>query len=294
MIKEILNDFKNNRCPLCRSVEVEKIDVIDYPVPVAFSDTQITVKKSPEYWRCHKCASYFVENVISEANAKDLYGNNKSNKWNYGKFEEDKTADLVRQVSNITKAGANVLDIGCNDGNFLNFIKLNASVTFGVEFSQIGRETCASNGHQVFPDLDSVPVNLKFDFIFAFDLVEHLYNIENFFNFCRSHLKGGGKLVILTGNPNCLSARCAGVRWWYINNPEHIIFPSKSFFTNLSDFRLEQYRPVFNSRGYHAISVCNFLRPMNIIKAIAKMVLRRYDGTPLIDKDHALIILNRI
>ena len=290
-IEKIDNTLRFNDCPLCHSVIIKKIGTISYPVPVAFSDSQITVQNQPEYWQCQSCDSYFVQNIISEAKAMELYSENKTNKWNYVDFEKDKTADFVNLIRGLIKENDNVLDIGCNDGNFLNFVKKISSHTFGVEFSQIGREACKKNGHQVFSNTTDVPAALKFDFIFAFDLVEHLYSIKDFLESSRRLLKDNGQLVILTGNPSCLSAGYAKSRWWYISNPEHIIFPSRKYFSDFSGFKIKEYRPIFNSRGFYLISLYNFWRITNVLKVIAKFILRRYNGVPLLGKDHALIIL---
>ena len=293
-IKEINNLLTLDHCPLCDSANIKIIGLIKYPVPVAFSDLQVVVSKQPEYWHCRGCGSYFTQNVVSEGKAKEIYSKNTSNKWNYVEFEKDKTADLIGLIRGFIKTGDSVLDVGCNDGNFLNFVKKIGAKTFGVEFSQIGRGVCEKNGHQVWGAITDIPDGLKFDLIFAFDLVEHLYGVEYFFDSYRRFLKDNGRLVILTGNPNCLSARLARCRWWYINNPEHVIFPSRKFFSEFKGFDVVDYHKVFNSRGYYLISVYNFLKPYNILKIIAKLILRRYDGTPLLGKDHALVILKKI
>lgn len=293
IVTKIDNFLKFTDCPLCHSKTIVKVGVINYPVPVAFSDSQITVQNQPEYWHCQSCASYFTQNVISEAGAKELYSNNQSNKWSYSEFEKDKTADLITLIRDVIKKNNNILDIGCNDGFFLDFVKKIGANTFGVEFSQIGREVCKKNGHQVFSAANEIPVDLKFDFIFAFDLVEHLYNIKDFLESSRHLLKDKGQLVVLTGNPNCLSARCAGSRWWYINNPEHVVFPSEKFFFNSSGFHLIKYQPIFNSKGYFLISLHNFWRIKNILKIIVKFIFRCYNGVPLLGKDHALVILEK-
>lgn len=293
-IKQVVNNLRFKNCPLCRSAKVGAIGIISYPTPIAFSDSQVAVQNQPEYWHCQSCASYFTQNVISEAKAKALYSENKSNKWDYAEFEKDKTADLVGLIRGLIKVADRILDIGCNDGNFLNFAKRIGAKTFGVEFSQIGRGVCEKSDHQVWEGITNIPNDLKFDFVFAFDLVEHLYDIKGFFESCQRLLKPDGRLVILTGNPDCFSARFAKCRWWYINNPEHIIFPSRKFFSELGGFEIVDYHLVFNSRGYYLISAYNFLKPHNILKIIAKLILRRYDGTPLLGKDHALIILQKI
>lgn len=292
-IKQIENFLRFGNCPLCHSMEISKVGIINYPMPVAFSDSQILVKNQPEYWHCQSCFSYFTQNIISEEKAMELYSDNKSNKWNYTEFEKDKTADFTGWICNLIKRGDSVLDIGCNDGNFLNFAKKNGANTFGVEYSRIGREVCEKNGHKVWETIAGIPDDLKFDFIFAFDLVEHLYNIREFFESCRHLLKPSGRLVILTGNPNCFSAKLSGRKWWYINNPEHLIFPSEKFFSSIAGFRLEKYQKIFNSRGYYLISVHNPFKPLNIIKIAAKLLLKKYDGTPLLDKDHALAVLKK-
>ena len=293
-IISIANYLRHKLCPLCNSSMICEVGIINYPTPVAFSDLQIRVQNKPEFWQCNSCDSYFTQNIILEDDAKKIYSDNKTNKWNYTEFQKDKTEDVLYEIRSILKKGCNVLDIGCNDGNFLNFAKNNGANTFGVEFSRIGRDTCIKNGHRVFSSMLEIGSELKFDLIFAFDLVEHLYDISSFIGECQKMLKTGGKLIILTGNPNSMSAKMACERWWYINNPEHIIFPSRKFFSNIDGFCLENYIAVYNSRGYYRISINCFWRIQNILKIFIKFFLGRYDGLPLIDKDHALIILKKM
>ena len=73
------------------------------------------------------------------------------------------------------------------------------------------------------------------DAIFAFDLIKHLLQPRDFIDRCFAKLRAGGSLLILTGGIGSISARLARTRWWYLQYPEHISFPSLDFFVSLTD-----------------------------------------------------------
>ena len=217
-----------------------------------YSSTLIRQTQSPELWRCLVCQSMFKQNSISEENAAKLYAESSSiERWSAEMrgsqtFLDKKTATVAKVLLNAMNQAQSILDVGCNDGLFLDCARDHGLITAGVEYSWEGREVCCSNGHKIYGALEEV--NAKYDLITAFDVVEHLYDITGFFNRCRNILVRHGCIIILTGDPDCLMARIARQNWWYASFPEHVLFPGSHYLASVDGFALVKRLCVTHSR----------------------------------------------
>lgn len=290
---EIDNSFRWPNCPHCHSQQIKRIGPIDYFK--VFTSYEVKLKNQPEYWRCQNCQSGFIQNLIPEKTAQELYTKAEENRWATVEFTKGKTRQLVKKIEPYFKRGLEVLDIGCNSGELLDFAKQFGCLTYGIEYSEKQIEICRNKGHQIYSDIDDIKEKNKFDLIFAFDLVEHLYKPDQFLVKAQQLLKPNGRLVILTGNPNSLSAKLARNNWWYLTFPEHTIFPSLEYFQQLNNYNLETYLPVFNSTEYQKSFLLSLARENfgNIKNSIKNLLTFKYNGIPSLDKDHALIILKK-
>lgn len=292
-MKTIVNDVKFNKCPLCGSKKISYIGIIDYVKQ--FSSEEILLTHVPEYWKCITCKSSFVNNVIPKEVAENLYKNNNGIKWRADNISEIKTKTVLKILKENIKKESLVLDIGCNYGELLDFAKQQNAITYGIEISSEAKTVAEKNGHTIFNNLQEIQKNISFDTILLFDVIEHLYELKSFFESCYKILKPEGKLIILTGNPNCLSAILSKNKWWYISFPEHIIFPSKKYFKNIDSFYLRKYIKVFNSINYEQNDILSIKTNMfsNLKNFIKKLKSHAYDGIPLLGCDHSLVILEK-
>jgi hypothetical protein len=94
-------------------------------------------------------------------------------------------------------------------------------------------------------------------------------------------------MVFLSGDRECNSSKSTKSDWWYVQYPEHIVFPSKSFFTHYSGLEVLHWIPT-----YHTPILRNS-RLINIIKFMFKIISRRYNGNPSLTPDHCLINLRK-
>ncbi|MDA8090988.1 MAG: class I SAM-dependent methyltransferase [Nitrospiraceae bacterium] len=244
------------------------------------------MRNIPELWNCGNCGSGFTQNVIPERLAMELYSDgNSGDRWSGEAIEDQKTPALICRLSALLRTGMKVLDIGCNTGALLDFAKKRGCKTFGVELSGQSRLALEKKGHRAFGCMEDV--DGFFDAIFAFDLIEHLYNVGQFFDFCRSKLSNGGVVFFLTGDISSLSAKLARSKWWYLRYPEHIIFPSKSYFKSLSGFRIVGWAPAYASAAYK--------QPLYVAcKSMVKPFLAgKYEGLPSLGPDHIMGALKK-
>ncbi|GAB1234057.1 hypothetical protein UT5_04510 [Ferrigenium sp. UT5] len=241
----------------------------------------------PELWNCDVCLSGFVQHTVDEETAKMLYSTGQAGeRWSTVPFEQNKTRNVIDTMSVIFRDKGNVLDVGCNTGELLDFAQSFGCRTWGVEYSAASRAILADKGHGAYSSFEDASGG--YDVIAAFDLVEHLYDVPTFLKNCREKLAENGKLVILTGNIGSLSAQLARAHWWYAQYPEHIIFPSRKYFSEYSGMKIQKWVSTYASKGYQ--------NPINkAVWGMLKGMLRGriYTGLPSLGPDHVLVVLNK-
>lgn len=252
-----------------------------------FSTKEIDLCYPPEIWTCEQCSSGFTQNIIPEAISESLYSTSHAEqRWSSTPFKQHKTSEVVCAMTDVFITKPHILDVGCNTGELLDFAKSFGCVTSGLEYSDTSCNILRNKGHTAYQTFNEVKNN--FSIITAFDLVEHLYDVQSFINNCYDKLIDGGKLIILTGDIQSVSAVKSGAHWWYAQYPEHIVFPSKEYFKKLDNFILEKWLPTYAS--------VNYIFPVYrvLLSRLKSLIIRRkYNGMPSLSPDHALIVLTK-
>lgn len=281
------NHVAHDACPLCRSGEVVRRGLLDYTGKVGFSSCTIDLARVPELWRCQRCDSGFVRNIVDAETARRLYSSGQAgDRWATQSFQDTKTRLVVRRMEELFRSAGRVVDVGCNTGEMLDFARQLGCSTVGLEYSEQSRVVLREKGHEAYPSFDEV--SGPFDIICAFDLIEHLYDVPAFLATCRDRLAPGGKLVLLTGDIGALSARLAGAHWWYTQYPEHIVFPSPRYLVGAPGFRLLMLDKTYASIGYQrspALGAAQYIRK--------QLQRRHYNGLPSLGPDHMLVVLEK-
>ena len=106
-----------------------------------------------------------------------------------------KAIDLIEQNSN-------VLDIGCNDGAFLNYLKKNKNCTIkGIEKKNHTKSNEDIIDHDLDTGLPDIDYN-SYDFITMLDVIEHLNEPENFIYNLKKKINNNKKTKIILTTPN--------------------------------------------------------------------------------------------
>lgn len=136
--------------------------------------------------------------------------------FNTTRYEEDFSFNDIEEirVSNVLSligSGKSVLDLGCCDGSFMERIRANKNEVIGVEVADMAIEKARKKGFKVYDLLLegnwSEYVNEKFDVVFAGEIIEHIFDTDNFLQNIKNVLNDGGYLVLTTPNIASLGRR---------------------------------------------------------------------------------------
>jgi len=182
-------------CPVCKFDEAELIAEVDR-VGV-LSDTVV----------CRQCGFVFNNSFI--ANPDDFYScewggnrwgdpeNNFLNRTNTNSFSWKRFSYVSRKLGESFKDVNTVLEVGCGDGcNLLPYHLIGKRVIgcdFDTRFLAPGRD----RGMELIEgDLNSVPIEYKFDLVMLIHSFEHILNLDEIIKQVASRLDFGGLVFV--------------------------------------------------------------------------------------------------
>jgi len=125
---------------------------------------------------------------------------------NTNKYEQNFIEPRIYIVSRWIGKNKKILDVGCYNGLYAEIFKNNNNEVYGIDASCDAVKEANKRGIKAtVADLEGCFPYPKefFDIIHAGEVIEHLYDTDDFVQECRRVLKKDGKLIITT--PNTLS-----------------------------------------------------------------------------------------
>jgi 2-polyprenyl-3-methyl-5-hydroxy-6-metoxy-1,4-benzoquinol methylase len=117
----------------------------------------------------------------------------------------------------------NLLDIGCGNGHFLHACQQRGWNTFGMELDPDTAERAASlTGQSIFPNLQAIPDEPQFELISLWHVLEHVYEIDAYFEFFKKRITPSGKLLLALPNSKSFDAHYFKEYWAAYDVPRHI------------------------------------------------------------------------
>jgi len=122
-------------------------------------------------------------------------------------------------------SGKRVLDVGCGNGGFPNYLRQAGLDAEGVEISPTASEYARTvYGLRVTTGiLEDLPTSVRYDAITMVGTIEHLLNPQRTLAAVAQRLATGGLFVFDFPVANCLESTLAGARWWGLDMPRHTI-----------------------------------------------------------------------
>jgi 2-polyprenyl-3-methyl-5-hydroxy-6-metoxy-1,4-benzoquinol methylase len=169
-----------------------------------------------------------------------------------GNFTEKNTSPwnrpLLRKVKKLKSAGR-LLEIGCNDGDFVELANKNDYSAIGIEIDAKAAEYGQKLGRPIIhADFLNYDFTDKFDVIVMNHVLEHIPDIKNVPKKLSEMLKDDGVLVINVPNYKGLVARALGDSWCQLSPSTHVWFFTKKF---LKSFFSEYFKQIKISTNSH-------------------------------------------
>lgn len=105
----------------------------------------------------------------------------------------------------IGKPPKNVLDVGCNDGFFTEYLRQRGFNAIGVDLPKVIEQAqplfsqCNFQAHNMDTEGDPMPkYHGYFEFVSALEIIEHMFYDAHFLQLMAAYLKVGGRIVVTT------------------------------------------------------------------------------------------------
>lgn len=214
-------------CRLCGAISTWKLGRI--PESDFFAGRVLsTTLPGGWLWECHVCRSRFRHPVRSEEEYRNLYEVGVANQWEGSNDRQDWNIVLhyLAQAPTLSR----VLDVGCGTGELIGFLPKDVAM-FGIEPSPAAGQASKRGVTILGGSLAEIRGAPRFDAIVIVDVIEHFAHPVQILDQAFDLLLPGGRMIVSTGDPGASAWRWlpAG-RFWYSSFPEHLTFPSYTFY----------------------------------------------------------------
>lgn len=184
--------------------------------------------------QCLQCQSLFLEKMPEENKLKEIYDtgyyrNSMIYRYSYDYNNANRRNIFTPRLNYINKNlgvdSKNILDIGCANGEFMEYSVEYGWKAKGIEISNEGYSECVRKGLVVYnkPLEKNNFANDSFSCVTMWDVIEHLISPIDELKEIYRILESGGKIYITT--PNVYNSKRKGEDWEGFNSSyEHLYF----------------------------------------------------------------------
>ncbi|MEI7670135.1 MAG: class I SAM-dependent methyltransferase [Pseudomonadota bacterium] len=191
----------NVKCRLCLGFDLEQVIDLGY-IPISHNLRHSLEQEEKKYpISFHYCKNCGLLQICNSINPDELYNLETSTTGHQIPSHID---EMIKNVLSYKEIGA-VLDVGCNDGSFLNSIaSFGFTKIIGIEPNANAAKIAEKKtSHKIYTDYFSPDMAEKlkntegvFDFIFARHVLEHVTDIHSFLNAINIALSQEGLVII--------------------------------------------------------------------------------------------------
>lgn len=187
----------------------------DRNCPVCNSNNELTIfsKAGGTYVKCSDCDMVYLNPVFTDEAIVEYY---QTNHTEQAELVESDTDSFYIDIYNgglddIKKNNttiANILDIGCSSGTFLDLAAKRDLTTYGVELNRAEFEFVKKKGHKVFNELlEKIEFDTQFDAITMWDVFEHIIDGEFYLKYMKDLLSDNGVIFLQIPSSDSLAAK---------------------------------------------------------------------------------------
>jgi len=145
-----------------------------------------------------------------------------------------------------------LLDIGCGNGHFLHACQKAGWKISGMELDPVTAARAETMlGIDIYSSIKNIPKNEKFNLISLWHVLEHVYELEEYFMFFKSKIAKEGVLLLALPNSKSFDAQHFKEYWAAYDVPRHIYHFEPSTVASLAKrhgFKLKSTRgQIFDS-----------------------------------------------
>ena len=206
--------------------------------------------------KCNNCGLVYLNSSLHLGETKKYYPQEYFSRLNLKRMDErgknrldTKCKNRLKEILYFKKSGK-VLDIGCGDGYFLNYLKQKGWQVRGVEISEFAAQKikekydidifCGELSQAGYPEE-------YFDVVSLFEVLEHLPDPSGTLLEVQRIIKKTGLLIMTVPNFDSLQRLLFGKYWHIIDPPRHLFYFSRTTLDNIlkkSNFSLSIIRAV--------------------------------------------------
>lgn len=195
---------------------------------------------------------------------------------NYSDMNTVLQQEAKRNIRFIKKCtdGKKLLDIGCGLGSFLKEAKKSGYITSGNDISVYAKNKIEEDLKILFylgPAQKVLPKQ-SFNIITAWDVLEHVFDINRMLKSIYQSLNEGGFLFLTTPNYRSWDARIFGRSWYgYKKIPEHLLF-----------FSPKSIKYTLEKNGFSLLKVINWGFERDIFFLFNKLFANNYPAKKIL------------
>lgn len=157
---------------------------------------------------------------------------------------------LARNLERLSGIQAKLLDVGCGNGNFLEFARRAGWQVRGLDFDPVAVAAARARGLDVLEGTIGLLDGESecYDRITLSHILEHVYDPWEILSSCYRLLKPGGVLWLETPNMNGNGRAAFGQYWRGLEPPRHLhLFSRKCLWDKISEIGFVDIRDCFSS-----------------------------------------------
>lgn len=189
--------MKNSQCLICGGSDLKQLIGLGAFPPANFL-SQIPDDNSENLplalMSCHDCGHLQQEYFFS---SEKLFSN-----YLYQSGTSKTLDDFFEEIAELTSEslehGADILELACNDGTFLEKVQKKGFNVIGVDPAENIVGIAKAKGLDVIHGFWPLELSRKFDAIYAFNVLAHVTNPIIFFESALAHLKDDGYIAVQT------------------------------------------------------------------------------------------------